>query len=186
MKATTKKLFLSIAVGYLMIAIVSVMIERHLRNPGTISEITLEHDVCFLPCAVDQVTFHPNGATFVGVSNTSMIGTYESNDADLRSLARAMQQNRLLFMHDNYDAGATDQESVLTSIVCSRGRKTINDYGGADPPELIGLENQIDATVARAHWHKVSNSTHYSVALVVSSAPPSLSERLRHLFPFLP
>ena len=123
-----------------------------------ISEMTLERTPCFGTCPAYRVTLRRDGtATYVGLEYVERKGTYSGKFYGFERLAQLIEARGFFDLKDNYAINATDLPSTITSVVRAGRRKTVNNYGGAGPLELWGIEEAIDGVVSNTKWQKVSD-----------------------------
>ena len=70
-------------------------------------------------------------------------------------LARLLQYVRgidYFALDERYQVGATDQDTVFTTVLKGDQRKTISNYGNAGPIRLWALQELIDRLLVDAEW----------------------------------
>jgi hypothetical protein len=57
-------------------------------------------------------------------------------------------------MHDNYETGTTDMETIYMVFIIDGKQKLIRDYGNSAPSSLWAVEQLIDKLLTEAEWDK--------------------------------
>ncbi len=125
---------------------------------NAITEVRVEHTPCYGACPVYTLILRRDGtATFIGVRNVEKIGTYTTNFSDFSQLTQAIEQRGFSRFKPRYAIPATDLPHTITTVIQSKGQKTVDRYGNTGPQSLWEIEAMIDGAVAEAHWKKVSS-----------------------------
>ncbi len=121
------------------------------QDKDQITEVTLERTTCFGTCPAYKVTLRNDGTIiYEGREFVEKKGTYKGQVYGFDRLAQLILAQKYFDLKDDYSRPITDMPSVITSVVRSGRRKTINDYAGSGPVELWGIEMAIDGMLKNA------------------------------------
>jgi hypothetical protein len=127
-----------------------------------ITSIRLARGPCYGTCPVYSVTLRRDGsAQYVGEEFVDRLGTHrgEVYEGTFEYLAAAIEELGFFDLADSYAEPVTDQATATTTVVRSRRRTRVSNYGNAGPWQLWAVEMLIDAVVETVEWRPSGRGT---------------------------
>jgi hypothetical protein len=127
-------------------------------SASEIREIRQEHTACFGTCPVYDVTLRRDGtAQYRGEAFLPVLGIYSAtiDSATFARLAGYVVRHGFFKLESRYAVNATDQASVITTVLFGADSATIDCYGRAAPYDLRDIQHGIDSVASRLRWTSV-------------------------------
>jgi hypothetical protein len=126
------------------------------RMDSDITEVGIErYGGCLGSCPIYTLVVKSDGSfRYQGQANVDRKGQF-TGKIRLWRWTRVVQYIRdmdYFALDERYQASATDQDDVLTTVAKGSRRKTISNYGSAGPIRLWALQVLIDSLLTDAEW----------------------------------
>lgn len=126
-------------------------------DPTAAPVITLERMACHGECAEYKLSFYGDGqVVYDGKANVSKAGRWRATVSKqiVSDLVADFGRIRFQSLQDKYPAGLTETSTAVTSLRIGQQVKTVTHDVGSPfpPPDLVALEDRIDAAVQSVNW----------------------------------
>jgi hypothetical protein len=125
------------------------------KSGKSITSIRLERGPCYGMCPVYSATLRRDGtAQYRGEEHVSRTGPHvgQLDETHFEFLAAAVEELGFFDLADSYAEPVTDQATATTTVVRSRRRTRVSNYGNAGPWQLWAVEMLIDAVAETVEW----------------------------------
>lgn len=124
---------------------------------GEVTEISFARAACYGRCPVYTVTLKSNGrASYEGEKYVERTGKYKASfdPAAFQKLVKLLNENEFFRLKKLYETSASDLPSTYVSVVRSKKRKTVRNYGDSGPFRLHEIETAIDEMAEKLAWEE--------------------------------